>query len=257
METLSQWRERQEAAVLALEHSRGLWYAAIRSRNGELGRLDVQWDELKERNREPEDTVGSTEERHQQAETQLASLAQQQKVADETLRRTQENQDLIIQGHRMEQERLDEREARHRELVITYETAERNRTQDLVRRERALEPREAALTARWDHLDIRSNNLHAQEIAIEESKLIVDQDRNRNDAAGQNLQRTPSILRNLVNTAGVEYNGMPTLENIQDLAASIQTRVSTLQDAISEKDQNFATRQGQLTRVTRQLEAET
>ena len=257
METLGLLRERQEAAVLALEHSRGLWTTAIRSRNGELGQLDVQWDGLKERNRELENTVGSMEERHQQVETQLASLAQQQRVADETLNRTQENQDLIVQGHRMDQERLDEREARHREMVTTYERAERRRTQDLVRRERALEPREAAITARWGECDIRSNNLHAQEIAIDESKLIVDQDRNRNDAAGQNLQRALSILHNLVNAAGDEYNGMPTLEDIQDLAAAIQTRVSTLQDTISEKDRNLTTQQQQITDVTRQLEAKT
>ena len=167
METLSQWRERQEAAVLALEHSRGLWYAAIRSKDGKLGQLDVQWDELKERNRELEDTVESTEERHQQAERQLASLAQRLSVADETLRRTRANEGLIVQDRLMEQERLDERQARHRELVIAAETAERRRTQDLVRRERALEPREAAVAARWEQCDIRSNNLHAQGIAID------------------------------------------------------------------------------------------
>ena len=83
----------------------------------------------------------------------------------------------------------------------------------------------------------------------------MDQDRNTNDAAGQNLQRALSILHNLVNAAGDEYNGMPTLEDIQDPAAAIQTRVSTLEDTISEKDRNLTTQQQQITEVTHQLQA--
>lgn len=208
---LSTLRARQEAAVVLLEQHQEKWNAAVTSQDGRLAQLKIQLEQIKDQIKESEGTAQSMNEQSQRAESHLASLTRQLSQARADLAMTQAEDSSISQGRELERLRLSKLQA--------------------------------DLTAQSTELDLRFKEIQVREKTVATSEVTVQQQKSRNDTAGQKLQSTLSILHSLANVTGSELGTVPTLDNIQDLAASIQTRIFTLQERISGTERTLTDRQ--------------
>lgn len=229
-EVLTTLRARQEAAVVLLEHHRDKWNAAVTSQDGRLAQLKIQLEKLKHQIKESEGTAQSVNEQRQQAESHLASVTRDFAQAQAKLTKTQADDLSITQNHELERSRLSKLQTE--------------------------------LTAQVTALNLGLNEIRVRENNVAKSKLTVQQDKSRNDAAGQKLQSALSILHSLAIVTGSEFSAVPTLENIQGIAGAIQTRILTLQERISRTERSLTdgqtdlhTVEGRLVLTTQELGA--
>ena len=250
METLKKLQVRQDDAVKSLEQHQEKWNAAVTSQDGRLGQLNTQLGKLKEELQESEGTARSMDEQRRQADSRLSSVKQQLSSAEAVLKTTETSAITITRNHKLEQTRLEN---------IEFDLQQRQdgvvgREENLVTRESAARSRGADLGAQETELHRRLNDVRARENAVANSEATVQQDKARNDAAGHDLQSALSILHRLANATDSECNAPPTLDNIKVLAASIQTRIDTLRETLSEREHNLTDQRNHIRTVEDDLE---